>query len=83
MIQHDVMIVEGYRSPRQVIDDLKLEYEDKLRILEKWNQMLAIKIQVFPDHKDHFNASREEVIELVNQLVKEHMHLIDSELLID
>ncbi|MDJ1139242.1 hypothetical protein QNI24_03220 [Marinicella sp. X102] len=77
------MIVEGYRSPQQVMNDSELDYEDKLRILEKWNQMLAIKIQVFPDQKNHFNNSRKEVIELVNQLVKEHMHLVDSELLID
>lgn len=77
------MIVEGYRSPHDVVNDDLLHYVDKLRILEKWNQMLSIKIQVFPDQSDYFNKAQLEAVELINQLVKNHMHLHDPELMLD
>ncbi len=82
MIQ-DVMIVEGFRSPVEVTENPSLDYEDKLRILEKWNQLYAIKTQVYPEKSEIINTDRKEVIQLINQLVKEHMHLHESEMMID
>jgi hypothetical protein len=79
----DVMIVEGFRSPIEVTENPSLDYEDKLRILEKWNQLYAIKTQVYPDHSDNLNTARKEVIQLINQLVKQHLLLHESEMMID
>ncbi|TDR16369.1 hypothetical protein [Marinicella litoralis] len=72
MIQ-DVMIVESYTSPTQVMEDQELCFEDKLRILEKWNQIYAIRSKTFPDQAEFFKPARQMILELVNQLVKEHM----------
>ncbi len=82
MIQ-DVMIVESFRSPFEVTENHSLDYEDKLRILEKWNQLYAIKTQIYPEQSEHLNAARKEVIQLMNQLVKDHMHLHELEMMID
>ena len=82
MLQN-VMIVEGYRCHTEVAKDRLVCYEDKLRILEKWNQLYAIQTQVHPDQTEKLNAARKEVNLLLNQLVKEHMHLHDPALLID
>ena len=82
MIQ-SVMIVEGYYSPTEVMEDRLVCYEDKLRILEKWSQLYAIQCQVYPDQTETLNARRKEVTDMINQLVKDHMHLHKPELLID
>ena len=82
MIQ-SVMIVEGYYSPTEVMEDRLVCYEDKLRMLEKWSQLYAIQCQVYPDQADKLNAHRKEVADMINQLVKDHMHLHKPELLMD
>lgn len=79
----NVIIVEGYRSPQEVMEDGLLCYEDKLRILEKWNQIYIIKAKVFPEHSNSFQNAQQKVIKLVNCLVEMHMHLHDPELMID
>ncbi len=83
MIENQLIIVEGYRSPHHVMVDSLLRYEDKLRILEKWNQIYITKIKVFPEHSEALKNAQKEIIALVNELVKKQINVHGLELQLD